>query len=154
MEENSCNICYDNIREEKKVSYSLQDGNWSLLECCKECFEEMLNTNWFTYVKQIKEANCEHSLKSCIKNGIPSKLTNTFTISGEPIIKIKINNILKSSTLKKSITEEENEQLNHKLHIVHNNIIDKSNCGYDYLYEIQKIFEDFVVDKTKIIDSE
>lgn len=65
----TCKICYEDLDD--LIKYNTSKDELSTLYYCIDCLKYMLVNMGYDYIKKIKTADCEKSLKNLINEGIP-----------------------------------------------------------------------------------
>jgi hypothetical protein len=136
--EKECMVCMSSIDDNDIVYYSLDNINWLEHTFCYNCVKQLILNSWNRYVNNIKKADCEKSLKTCLENGLINRITLDGTITSSVIIKIKNNDNIYETKLTDSLSDEELDKINCELKDCLNKIFQKSD--YDYMDEINQIF--------------
>ncbi|ARF09896.1 hypothetical protein Indivirus_5_19 [Indivirus ILV1] len=127
-----CVVCFCPIND--PVYYTIDEKNWIEHKYCLECLEDIRTRAWQLYVGNIKKADCEKSLKTCLQFGIPNKLTIDSTLLSSQMQAIRCKNEIISTKLDLTITDEDLIKLN----VDFKNIYEKMIVSdiFDYISEI------------------
>ena len=136
---NMCTICCNIITKENYV-FCKMDNTWKLSLFCSECINILLNSKWNDYINNIKNIDCENSLKNLLKHKLPNKLSYNGGFYEPYIDELFINNQIYSSILVKPNNININE-LELNLQQLYNNIINDNN--YDYINDINNIIKNY-----------
>lgn len=78
VEGSSCACCWDDITSENYVEYRSFDSSsahsslqWLPSGYCQACVEQLIKTQWYTYVSSIEKSTCRAEMKRLLARGPP-----------------------------------------------------------------------------------
>jgi hypothetical protein len=87
------------------------------LDYCIDCFNYIINNNYYQYIDKLKTIDCEQGLKNLIIMGIPLYFRDAYIENNQLIKEFYYNNQYLSGKLKTNLSDEQIEQLNELLKI-------------------------------------
>lgn len=148
-----CIICTNDIDNSSEVYYLNKNKKWLTTGYCYDCIDYELKNIWTRYLNNLKNVDCESSLKRIIKNGINGRLDNKIYYASaelndnEPIKSLKCNNKIFSGELKNAPNDETIQKLTYKLNelmpILENKYSEITNViNIDYLGKLKSIISE------------
>lgn len=134
-----CLFCMSELSD--VVYYLIAEDKWQEHTSCFDCIQYIIQNNWKLYLKNIKNADCEKSLKEILNNGLINYLTLNGNIFGTIVKKIKYNDKIYETRLTNSLSDELLNEINLELKQILNNmeiIID-----YDYINQINNLLKKY-----------
>lgn len=152
----TCIICCDNIDDRTNVEFLNSEKKWIKTDYCDNCIKYELKNTWKKYISNLKNVDCEASLKRLITNDFKRKKGHKiYYISpqlnnGEPIKKFKCNGEIFSGKLLNvppaTVIDKLTDKLNDLLPIVSGTCINTSTTSensFDYLGKLKLILVEF-----------
>ena len=134
-----CPVCFDTI--EKVVYYTTDGETWLQHKYCFACLKDIKDNAWRMYIDNIKKADCERSLKTCLQYGIPDKLTVDSTLIMPVMQALMVGDALVPTKLDKTISDEDLEKLNTDFKRIYDEMIGSD--ALDYIGEIKSALEKY-----------
>jgi hypothetical protein len=134
-----CPVCFDSFTE--AVYYTTDGETWLQHKYCLNCLKDIKDGAWRMYIDNIKKADCERSLKTCLQHGIPDKLTVDSTLIMPVMQALKVNNEVISTKLDMTISDEELAKLNADFKRIYDGMTGSD--VLDYIGEIKVALEKF-----------
>jgi len=134
-----CPVCFDNFTE--AVFYTIDGETWLQHKYCSACLNDIKDNAWNTYINNIKKADCERSLKTCLQYGIPDRLTVDSTLITPVMKAIKVKNEMVSTKLNMTISDEDLTKLNADFKRIYDGMTGSD--ALDYIGEIKIALEKY-----------
>lgn len=116
FENKHCLLCYDDFTIEVFVKYRQTDeSEWKPFEYCNNCLISLLEMQWNSYIKGLRNADCEASLRQSIECGAPTNFRDSRINDGNEIYQFVCNNVIISGKLQNSLDSDKTKLLNSKL---------------------------------------
>lgn len=135
----SCPICFDAFNE--IVYYTIDGTNWLQHKYCIDCLKYIQEDAWNVYINNIKEADCEKSLKTCLEHGIPDRLTIDSKLSSSVMQVIKFKDEIMSTKLNITISETDLVKLNSEFKNIYNEMTFSD--VFDYVGKIRELLQKY-----------
>lgn len=102
-----CVSCLDPISD--RIEYQdVENGEWKSCNYCKDCIEIMKQTQFLSYVNQVKSETCKKSLRRLLVLGPPVKIREPVVLpsnnSRSEVYQFRLNNQIFSSDLENVYT--------------------------------------------------
>jgi hypothetical protein len=137
-ESTECPICCDELDLTNKIK-SYPDEEQVCF--CLNCANYMIENNFYRYIKEIANADCERSLKSALSEPIPEYLTVDSLKKSKQIKDLVCQDQIINCKLNKSINDLELDNLNKRFNQILCQIdIDEE---FDYLGIIKELLDEF-----------
>lgn len=137
--QSECPVCFDSFTE--SVFYTTDGETWLQHKYCSACLNDIKDNAWNTYIDNIKKADCERSLKTCLKYGIPDRLTVDSTLITPVMKAIKVKNEVASTKLNMTISDEDLTKLNADFKRIYDGMTGSD--ALDYIGEIKIALEKY-----------
>lgn len=152
-----CTICFEDLTPDTFVTYRQSLNNeWLQFPYCKNCLGSLLDSQWGMYIRGLKNADCEASLRHLINIGPPINFRDPYIEEGREIFQFMCNSCMISSKLQDSLDEEKRNLLANKLKevlpLLRNNVTEvkidtdvdtQVRTTFDYIACINQILNDF-----------
>jgi len=148
---NNCLICFNSVESTECVWYTIDKESWDKFPYCIECINYLKLSLWNEYVKGLKMADCEKTLRNLINIGPPRHVRDSLISSNREILEFKLNEQIISSELANAPTVEQLLLLKQRLNDVII-ILDKYNeieinmdvdCLEDVMNVINSILDEY-----------
>lgn len=136
-----CPVCFDTLDLDKVVYYTIDGKEWIQHKYCLSCLEDLRAGAWDMYISNLKKADCEKSLKRCLKSGIPDKLTVDASLTSPMMLELKFDNNIIPTRLNITISEEQLRNLNIELNKIYDSMHESD--VFDYIGEIHILLQKY-----------
>ena len=156
FDDKTCAFCLEDLTLEIFVEYRIDvDSKWMPFEYCKDCLDRLMEMQWNIYIKGLKNADCEASLRNLINAGPPVNFRDSRIEEGKELHQFLCNSNISSAKLTDSFDPEKRDLLANKLktilpllgsQIKQNNSVDDVTDAFeefDYIESINKILGEF-----------
>lgn len=133
--ESTCPVCFDTFNE--VIYYTIDGINWLPHKYCIDCLKDIQEGAWNVYINNIKKADCEKSLKTCLEHGIPNRLTVDCKLISPVMQAIKFKGEVMPTELNMAISDDDLKKLNSELGMIYDKMVDSD--VFDYINEINSI---------------
>lgn len=132
---NECPVCIETL--ENTVFYTTDGETWQPHKYCINCLNDIKNDAWTRYINNIKKADCEKSLKTCLQYGIPDRLTVDSSLITPVMKSIKFGDDVISTKLNMTISDDDLAKVNEEFKHIYDKMTKSEEI--DYIGEINNV---------------